>query len=605
MLLISFMERLFNFDRTDGGVENQSSLNEEQVQIGLYSQKIKNRTIDYSSLVAGGIAFLSRNWGFEEGRMAAYRRWIGRTISERNDLSREQRIEYANNLANENDQFPAPYSDLAMTAAGTALMFNMVMTLLSKHVPFLQVFKQMGYGFFTSGKSEPEKLNLQKIKSRISDPRFQIDIEVSLAIMNNEYDRTLRAMQMYLQMRKEKEYSTTFSEKLTMPIVMLGQMLVACKSPTARNNMNAAKGAAAAGMIILAPYFIKRCAQHDPAHAAEWAMMTALAYSAAKSEEKACPYFRNSLELLLQKGRQFRKVGESRNEVLEWEGSEFFREFYIFKKGKVPERLNLEMKIAELHRAAYQEEKGRYSFIPLEEPLAFLDDSILVTRRMKGKTMAEIAASSPHNAVVAEYRKAMITLAELAAWSTPAYRKQAFSIPVYDHEAEFSRRVIARLGAARFTNIYLREMAELKEIASRCSPVLAHRDAADNNLLADGYIIDFETAGPADPTLDASTAVNNPRLTQDDQEELFQVYYNELRAASSERYDYGLLHELFRRNREFNCICQAAANSAKSNDKDREKGRQQAHQARVLLQQRDPALAASFQEYLSASPCLS
>ncbi len=588
---------------------------DEILQQRTRDMRTKARVIDYTSLGVGAMAFLTRYLGFQEGKNFAdkyseiFTNTFHQGIKENPTISKEL-SEKLNGMFYESwsiyqELQPLDYGNMIILALGTALAFNAVATVLSMNPPMLQILRRLSQGFLPKKLKGNELKTLKKLAEKFHDPRAYLEIELSKYLLKNEYDGLLQTMQKYAEIRNSFRLSTTIAEKIFSPPVILKEVLLAYVHPTVSNNIDMSLGLTRVGFPSSAIHFIERCKKSDPNHTAEWLLMSALWYRSLGKQEKAQQKFKNALEILLQQGAHFSSLGESRNEVYEWGASPFLKNSYIFKKGSNPQRLTLEMKIAEIHREAYREKNGKYAFIPIEEPLSFLDPDMLVTRRIKGKTLAKIAESHPHQDVIAEYRKAMVTLAELAAWSTPVYKEQQLSSPMYDHESEFRRRVIQRWGSSQFTDSYSREISKIKKLADKLSPVLAHRDAADNNLLANGYVIDFETAGLADPTLDVATAVNNPRLTFDDQEELFQVYFNELRAASGKVYQHKLMHELFRRNREFNAICQAAANSTKNNHEDREKARQQAQQVKSLLQQRDPALASLFAEYLSASPCLS
>ncbi|MDO8555919.1 MAG: phosphotransferase [Nanoarchaeota archaeon] len=268
--------------------------------------------------------------------------------------------------------------------------------------------------------------------------------------------------------------------------------------------------------------------------------------------------FRKSLDIIMDKDKaSFEHVGVSRNEVLAYTP---FSSQYIFKKGD-DQLVFRESVIANLHRECYMDHLAQAIFdmdtVPIEESLGLFDKNdqqVLVTRRMPKKSLDVLLAEGKDCS--ADMKLGMQHLVELMSFSTPHYVPDAADIP-HRYGEEFSRRVVRRLKDNASAGVFLEQYASfasrLDADRVRLPVVLAHRDAAVANVLEGGYLIDFETAGRADPVLDCATLLASAR-----QYEEFVPYTTQLLTENFSIPSTVDITEFLDRARVHNALCQLA-----------------------------------------------
>lgn len=211
-------------------------------------------------------------------------------------------------------------------------------------------------------------------------------------------------------------------------------------------------------------------------------------------------------------------LGESRNEVYEF-NVEHFKQVIIIKKNSKEERkLKREWNNLQAVQEALQ---GREKICAIG--LTYYEESkereVLIVKRRRGKNLEEFCKSEDSKEIKEEHGKR--ALANLAILHNLQLDAEEYS-PIQ----ELKRRVIERnLGSTREAELLLqtyREFYERKTQGER--KISCHGDLYPSNVLEDGTIIDLETMCLANPWLDLETFLGAPQWEELNKEQMLAAY---------------------------------------------------------------------------------
>src|SRR3989344_383631 len=323
--------------------------------------------------------------------------------------------------------------------------------------------------------------SLLKSLKEIKNPFYSLLMETSLYLHRKDYDRAMLCLSRYSHISKKYGNSQTLFEKVMFTMIPKIIDFQSYFKKGLDEGLGMAVTNFALGKEEKAMKKLDNIIAENPEYSTELSLLAGIWRNNAGKKDEARPYLKKSLDEILKKGKEsFSKVADSKNEVLEYNleynNARFFNDAVIFKRSLDEKRLIRGGKIIDLHRKAYQKNVFEALLnplvIPLEESFGILGENPITwaLKRIKAETLESL-----------------------------------LDIP-YDYGSEFERRVVKRLGPGKFPKKYQKEISEINKIADKLGiKVLAHRDASDSNVLVGGYIIDFESAGTADPILDIAT----------------------------------------------------------------------------------------------------
>ncbi|MEK6904110.1 MAG: phosphotransferase, partial [Nanoarchaeota archaeon] len=444
------------------------------------------------------------------------------------------------------------------------------------------------------------------------NPFHALLMEAGLHASRSNYDKALSCLSRYSDLAKGYGMPLTHLERLIRPVILHAVNFLASRRRFSNipDDMARAIHNYRYGNKENSAKLVGELADKYPEHEAEFSLLAALWYRSVGKAKESELFFERSVRVLLENRKgSFSRITESKNTVLEYASGEFIRDAYLVKMGPDESRLWREDFVVKLHRSAYAEKYLELLVdpdqIPTEETLSiFGSPTTLATRRLKKETLEQVLQRGNEAEIFSQSKMAITTLVRLMAASTPVYNKMVAERKIddicYDYEAEFHRRVVSRLGKDHpFIDAYSREITEIERISDRLhGRVLAHRDATDVNLMTDGYVIDFESAGYADPILDPATATAS--LDGNLARRLFSHAHSEI-SQEIRPIPIDDSRHLFELVRVHNAMGQMAARVARGRPEDVEKAKKFYLNVREGLKKRNPQLAVMFDDYVAHS----
>src|SRR3989344_6674543 len=422
--------------------------------------------------------------------------------------------------------------------------------------------------------------SLLKSLKEIKNPFYSLLMETSLYLHRKDYDRAMLCLSRYSHISKKYGNSQTLFEKVMFTMIPKIIDFQSYFKKGLDEGLGMAVTNFALGKEEKAMKKLDNIIAENPEYSTELSLLAGIWRNNAGKKDEARPYLKKSLDEILKKGKEsFSKVADSKNEVLEYNleynNARFFNDAVIFKRSLDEKRLIRGGKIIDLHRKAYQKNVFEALLnplvIPLEESFGILGENPITwaLKRIKAETLESLLDKNNPN-LMNEYKLSITNLIKLMAFSTPYYGKIGLKDIPYDYGSEFERRVVKRLGPGKFPKKYQKEISEINKIADKlCIKVLAHRDASDSNVLVGGYIIDFESAGTADPILDIATLTTC--LKNNDAFRLFDYAYKEL--YNNFKMEKELSFELFKKARIHAALGQMSSMLERGSEKNIEKAK--------------------------------
>ncbi|MBI2672384.1 hypothetical protein HYX16_05605 [Candidatus Woesearchaeota archaeon] len=263
------------------------------------------------------------------------------------------------------------------------------------------------------------------------------------------------------------------------------------------------------------------------------------------AETKPKMQWEKSLSLILSEEgieEKFRKIADSRNEVLEYGPSKFLRSTFVFKRGKNEEDLrkgylvnlfleNLNQKIKLAKSLIFLPEHNGLAYdISRRKPLRNLEDLFNeLTDAEKEPTLCEALANE---SII--HRASREIIKEAEEYHLSADGIEPVVLKRFDYIKALKRRLFDRLGINQSGIAFLSylELDKYKEFVLS----LINGDLAISNILEDGTVLDFEKAAIGNPMIDVITTLEDPKNGNVSREKIFREVY--LR-------DYGTLEREF------------------------------------------------------------
>ena len=254
-------------------------------------------------------------------------------------------------------------------------------------------------------------------------------------------------------------------------------------------------------------------------------------------EIKPVARWRKSINLLFsEKGieKKFKKIADSRNEVLEYGPSRLIKDTFVFKRGTDNERLRKGFTVN-----LFLNDINESGELKLSVPLRFLTfssgNSYDISRRKPMKTLEEAFENASHEEKEAMLKRDLLNQAKIHSAARHKMKRRPFftinmdatkipeMIPLdaYSIPDNLERRLIRRLGKSAEGDKFIGDITYGLEKHVNCCPGLIHGDLAISNVLEDGTILDWETASRGNPLIDVVTSLEDPKNGDIDGKELF------------------------------------------------------------------------------------
>jgi len=315
------------------------------------------------------------------------------------------------------------------------------------------------------------------------------------------------------------------------------------------------------------------------------------------------------INLLLREGAEFEKIADSRNEVLEFKGREFFRKLLVFKRGEDDLNLRKEFIINSLLYDGLSEiGEGSRIVRPLGFFRSFQEDRFYeVTRREDEPNLASLVEQghdvSKH---LEETMKSLglvhaIGLNHLREGQEPYVESRGgrVKIPRYDYGYEIHRRLTNRFGindkGARFMDLYLQYVEDFEQL-----DFLLLGDFYSTNALRQGIIVDFESASIGNPSLDQACMIESCGEEYAARFEYFiKTYYDSLIGNADVRISLDeITSKYFSLDRVHCLMCDVGS---KENQGKTEAARRNVQRVKTYLKDMDGKLGDAFTDYIHST----
>ena len=440
---------------------------------------------------------------------------------------------------------------------------------------------------------------LVTIKEQTNNPTIYLDLCAKEAFLNQRYDQYFLYTAQKIQNQKKYDNIKTFAEYM---LPLLGWLGFPFRG-TLRKDIMRFDMYQRSGWYYLAHRIVESLPKKYPENTVNLELLAGIFCRSLGEYKRAQQHFRSSLEKILENPARLAKVTQSRKThvLLECKENLFTKDSYFFKRSIDPKALKREEAIASLQRDAYIQRYGVLNIeqVPCEDPLSsfpYGEEYILVTRRVNKKTLNQCAENNLN-----DFKQGITHLIQLMAAGTGPYQEHFPDEPVHDYQDEFKRRCRRRLQHSRqqeFLDQYERKLENLAKLRNLLGiEVLAHRDAAESNVLEGGYVIDWETGGRSDSLHDIA-AFMAARPGQ--RNELLQHAWNEWKKYFPAR-DYQLWIDTWKNITIQNSLCQLAALSERRKPEDKERIERIYVGTKRAIAETYPELNKSFEESINPS----
>lgn len=237
----------------------------------------------------------------------------------------------------------------------------------------------------------------------------------------------------------------------------------------------------------------------------ELRILYALFLHAYHEQEKANITWQEIIELCNSQGYVFRRIQDSKNEVLEISTDRYLKEVFVVKNGPID--------IFREYRLLSALSRGNQSEPFCVTPLAYFtegDISVLITKRKKGRSLEELFQGSvDENVKIKESTRAVQSLAYLHSISPD------INLPIYNPITELHRRLVERLpGEEKKCRRFVTEYNRFAQNFSTEDQILVHGDFYPTNVLEGGILLDLERGQWGDAALDLETFLGSPCLAE-------------------------------------------------------------------------------------------
>lgn len=313
----------------------------------------------------------------------------------------------------------------------------------------------------------------------------------------------------------------------------------------------------------------------------------------------------DGLEMLIGNGANFSRIAETRNEVLEFRGKEFFRKLLIFKRSQLREALFRDYFV---NNVFYDESEN------VPEPLHFLrheeeNKYYSITKREDKTDLERLAADGKD--IQEHVIQAIKNISKLHTIGLKYLNRDRHSIEKngiqldlskYNYLNEFELRLLNRLGKSakldRLHRLYSQHIGKFESMGFLC-----HGDLFLSNILEGGMIIDFDRTTIANPSLDLGTLIESSgEHNNEEVQRLIDIYFENLSALENGNLRENVTRNYFQMDRIHILMCEVGSRFKRNKI---DKAKKYVARVQNYLNEQNIELKNAFVDYIySVQPAL-
>lgn len=528
--------------------------------------------------------------------------------------------------------------------AGIYLAYDFLTTCRRLNEPVMKNYLFIAFNpeyLYIGSKSFKEK-NEEDIKKLIKFSekerkrfRFQSSIDLglgSLYIQKREFETGISYFKKGFENISNQDFRMSILEKISVYLFKRQHKKLLNKNP---NNIDHYFSLIDAGLrsgnLEESVNYWKKLCNLDLDKRIEFNVLFALFIEATKSTKinlNSEEQWKYTSELAIKKGKDLKKITDSRNAVLELGPTEFLKSTFVFKKNitkddfKAMEDLKRDFEInKELYKLTEIDKE-----IKVARPLAFFEDingyAFDVTQRKPLKNLEDVFENASDEQKTQMLKSALENERRIHKASKEKIKFEEgthienngiyfgnVKLSNYDYRAQLKRRLLERVGVNNEGQDLIETILEelispINRINDKRYNTLIHGDLALPNLLEDGTEIDFEKAAFGNPIIDVTTTLEDPKNNNVNRELLKDYYLNSYVSEEKE-----LLNESYNIHSLFVSACQVGSKLSQSEksktNNELEKARKHIERSigfqNQVLERSSPKVKDKFVKYIRSS----
>ncbi len=489
-------------------------------------------------------------------------------------------------------------------------------------------FRENWKAFFLGLKAFYHDINLDKEKEAQAleeivkipiNPLIEHELRAQIHRNRNEYDKMIEHLLLMFNLSREYGIKRSLFDRATGKLAALSsRMFHRQASDEAQGYLDDICLSTRFGKIDRVPHGLEKLSELMPEAQIELGILRALVLEKTGKASESLTQYRKVLDMLTEKGLEFEKQFESRNEVLVYSPKSCIRDALIFKRNRedssrIRREYVINSSIYDFLLDFALRNGLDLDFVKVALSLKLLQnprDRLLyhVMKRNNVQSAEEFLKENPEKSREI-LERILETEAIVTGLTTQRIRETGYilhrngdgeKLGRYDYFRAFEGKLVARVGENRFLgklrDSYKEIVKEIELLTDQNNLFFfSHGDSTLANFLIDGTMIDMEHASIADPTRDLAMIIDHPFLPID--RDLFDFYRNQFEHYTRRIINRDILRKLFHLNRICNTILRFGGRIAYGK-------KDQATFFYNRLQELDNRAAKAFKLYLQKSGVL-